>query len=37
MQSYYLDLNTWTGNGVYFIYLINAQGNVVDVRSIVIQ
>lgn len=36
-QTYSVDLNTWTGNGVYLIYLLNAQGIVVDVRKIVIQ
>ncbi len=36
-QSYYIDLNTWTGNGVYLIYLINDQGTPIDVRKIVIQ
>ncbi len=36
-QSYYIDLNTWTGNGLYLIYLLNAGGQVVDVRKIVIQ
>ncbi|MBL0137485.1 MAG: T9SS type A sorting domain-containing protein [Bacteroidetes bacterium] len=36
-QSFYIDLNTWTGNGVYLIYLLNAQGIAIDVRKIVIQ
>lgn len=36
-QSYFIDLNTWTGNGVYLIYLINDQGIPIDVRKIVIQ
>lgn len=36
-QSVYIDLNTWTGNGVYLVYLLNAQGIAVDVRKIVIQ
>lgn len=36
-QIYNIDLNTWTGNGVYFVYLINSTGHLVDVRKIVIQ
>ena len=36
-NSAYIDLNTWTGVGLYFIYLLDAQGHVVDVRKIVLQ
>ena len=36
-QSTYIDLNTWTGNGVYFVYLYDSNGNLVDIRKIVIQ
>ena len=36
-QSAYIDLNTWTGVGVYFIYLLDGQGHVIDVRKIVLQ
>ncbi len=36
-QSYYIDLNTWTGNGLYLIYLLNSSSQVVDVRKIIIQ
>ncbi|XQP85248.1 MAG: LamG-like jellyroll fold domain-containing protein [Candidatus Pollutiaquabacter aromativorans] len=36
-QSAYIDLNTWTGVGVYFVYLLDAQGHTVDVRKIVLQ
>jgi len=36
-QSVYIDLNTWTGNGVYFVYLYDSTGNLIDVRKIVIQ
>jgi hypothetical protein len=36
-QNFIVDLNTWTGNGIYLIYLINSQGTPIDVRKIVIQ
>jgi hypothetical protein len=35
--QFYVDLSTWTGNGLYFVHLINAQGNTVTVRKIVLQ
>jgi len=36
-QIYSIDLSTWNGNGVYFVYLINSTGHIVDVKKIVIQ
>jgi hypothetical protein len=36
-QLYTSNLNGWTGNGLYLVYLINPQGSVVDVRKIIIQ
>jgi Concanavalin A-like lectin/glucanases superfamily/Secretion system C-terminal sorting domain len=36
-QSDYIDLSTWTGNGVYFVHLIDPQGITVDIRKIVLQ
>ncbi|MFM7016589.1 MAG: LamG-like jellyroll fold domain-containing protein, partial [Bacteroidota bacterium] len=36
-QQYTSNLNTWTGNGMYFVYLIDAQGNTVDVKKIILQ
>ncbi len=36
-QQYTIDLNTWTGHGVYFIYFIDNLGHTRDVRKIVIQ
>jgi hypothetical protein len=36
-QLYTSNLNGWSGNGLYLIYLLNPQGAVVDVRKIVIQ
>ncbi len=35
--QFYVDLSTWTGNGMYFVHLIDAQGNTVTVRKIVLQ
>jgi hypothetical protein len=35
--QFYVDLSTWTGNGLYFIHLIDSQNNTVRVRKIVIQ
>ena len=36
-QPSYIDLNSWSGVGLYFIYLLDNQGHVVDVRKIVLQ
>ena len=36
-QSNYLDLSNWGGNGIYFVRLIDPQGNTVDIRKIVLQ
>ena len=36
-QLFYVDLSTWTGNGLYFVHLIDAQNNTVTVRKIVLQ
>ena len=36
-QQFYVDLSTWTGNGLYFVHLIDSQNNTVTVRKIVIQ
>lgn len=36
-QSNYLSLNNWGGNGLYFVKIINPQGNTIDIRKIVIQ
>jgi hypothetical protein len=35
--QFYVDLSTWTGNGLYFVHLIDAQNNTVTVRNIVLQ
>ncbi|MFM7053662.1 MAG: T9SS type A sorting domain-containing protein, partial [Bacteroidota bacterium] len=36
-QSSYINLNGWTGNGLYFVHLIDPQGNTIDIRKIVLQ
>ena len=35
--QFIIDLSTWTGDGLYFVHLIDAQGNTVTVRKIVLQ
>jgi hypothetical protein len=36
-QTSYIDLTTWTGNGIYFVQLIDPQNNTIENRKIVIQ
>jgi hypothetical protein len=36
-QQFYLDLSTWTGNGMYFLNLIDPSGNIIDIKKIVLQ
>ena len=36
-QTSYVDLNGWSGNGIYFVHLIDAQSQTLDIRKIVIQ
>ncbi|MFN5318563.1 MAG: LamG-like jellyroll fold domain-containing protein [Bacteroidia bacterium] len=36
-QSSYISLSTWTGNGLYFVHIIDPQGNTIDIRKIVLQ
>jgi hypothetical protein len=36
-QTDYLSLNNWGGNGLYFVHIIDAQGNTIDIRKIVLQ
>jgi hypothetical protein len=36
-QTSYIDLSTWTGNGIYFVQLIDTQNNTIENRKIVIQ
>jgi hypothetical protein len=36
-QQFYVDITTWGGNGLYFVRIIDPQGNTVDIRKIVLQ
>ncbi len=36
-QQFYIDITTWGGNGLYFVRIIDPQGNTVDVKKIVLQ
>ena len=36
-QSDYLTLNTWGGNGIYFVHIVDPQGDTIDIRKIVLQ
>ncbi len=36
-QSNYLSLATWGGNGLYFVHIIDPQGNTIDIRKIILQ
>jgi hypothetical protein len=36
-QSDYLNLNSWGGTGLYFVHIVDPQGNTIDIRKIVLQ
>ncbi|MFZ4414738.1 MAG: LamG-like jellyroll fold domain-containing protein [Bacteroidales bacterium] len=36
-KTSYIDLKSWTGNGIYFVSIIDETGNIIDIRKIVIQ
>jgi predicted outer membrane repeat protein len=36
-QSFYVDLSSWSGDGVYFVYLKDSQGTIKEIRKIVLQ
>lgn len=36
-QQFYVDLSTWTGKGIYFVHIIDGQGNTIDIKKIVLQ
>lgn len=36
-QTSYVNLSTWSGNGLYFIHLIDPSSNTIDIRKIVLQ
>jgi hypothetical protein len=35
-QQFYIDLSTWTGNGIYFIHIIDAKSNTIDIKKIIL-
>jgi uncharacterized delta-60 repeat protein len=35
--SFYIDLSTWTGNGIYFVRIIDASSNIILTKKIIIQ
>jgi len=36
-QSTTINLNSWTGKGIYFVHLIDASSNTIDIKKIVLQ
>jgi hypothetical protein len=36
-QSSYIDLSTWSGNGIYFVQIIDTQNNTIENRKLVLQ
>jgi hypothetical protein len=36
-QQFYVDITTWGGSGLYFVRIIDPQGNTVDIKKIVLQ
>jgi hypothetical protein len=36
-QQFYIDLLTWSGNGIYFVHIIDAVNNTIEVKKIVLQ
>jgi hypothetical protein len=36
-QQYVVPLNSWTGQGMYFVKIINAQNEVVNIKKIILQ
>ncbi|HRG57494.1 MAG TPA: T9SS type A sorting domain-containing protein [Bacteroidia bacterium] len=36
-QLSYIDLSTWSGNGIYFVHVIDNLNNTIDIRKIVLQ
>lgn len=37
LQQYVVPLNSWTGQGMYFVKIINAQNEVVNIKKIILQ
>lgn len=36
-QSEYIDLNGWSGNGIYFVHVIDASSNTLEIKKIILQ
>ena len=36
-SQFSVDLSTWSGNGIYFVHIIDSQSNTIDIRKIVLQ
>lgn len=36
-QTSYVALSTWSGSGLYFVYIIDGTGNTIDIKKIVLQ
>jgi Concanavalin A-like lectin/glucanases superfamily/Secretion system C-terminal sorting domain len=36
-QQFTVNLSTWSGNGIYFVHIIDAQNNTIDIKKIVLQ
>ena len=36
-QYFEVDMSTWSGKGLYLVYIIDSKGNITDVRKIVLQ
>lgn len=36
-QQFFVDLSGWTGNGLYFVHIIDPQNNTIDIRKIILQ
>ena len=36
-QSFYIDLTTWSGNGLYFLHLIDNTNNTIEIKKIMIE
>jgi hypothetical protein len=36
-QQFFIDLSTWTGNGIYYLDILDAQGNSIESKVIIVQ
>jgi len=36
-QQFYIDISTWTGNGLYFLTIKDASNGIIEVKKIIIQ